>query len=323
MGYSTPDNLRRGYTGYEKDGESGLDFAQARYYNSTHGRFTSVDPLTASASIKNPQTFNRYSYVLNSPYKYTDPLGLLPSSWNTHYGGGGGFCSASQSSCEEGEELTTASIEAYQKKQQEQEKKRQEEKRKKQQVKKKQQAKRPTPPPRPAKKDGPKPVSATVQAESVGPNAVPKGGEFLVGSMAILTVSVVGDDGKPFEGTVTESVESKVNGEATGTVINRGSVQLVNGEMNDIVAPPGALTGDRMPTEAEVITMSDKTENTKMKIEQTATFTVSGPDTKATLTVVHKRTLTNVDATGELRPIKNGTRYVYYDRGTTVTQNSP
>jgi RHS repeat-associated protein len=71
---------RKGYTGYEKDEESGLDFAQARYYNTTHGRFTSVDPLTASATIKNPQTFNRYSYVLNSPYKFTDPLGLISSS---------------------------------------------------------------------------------------------------------------------------------------------------------------------------------------------------------------------------------------------------
>jgi RHS repeat-associated protein len=68
---------RKGYTGYEKDDEFGLEFAQARYYNAIHGRFTSVDPLTASATIKNPQTFNRYSYVLNSPYKFTDPLGLI------------------------------------------------------------------------------------------------------------------------------------------------------------------------------------------------------------------------------------------------------
>ena len=79
LGYTAPGTeLRKGYTGYEKDAESGLDFAQARYYNSTHGRYTSIDPLTASASIRNPQTFNRYSYVLNSPYKFTDPLGLLP-----------------------------------------------------------------------------------------------------------------------------------------------------------------------------------------------------------------------------------------------------
>lgn len=76
IGYNPP-SVRQDYTGYEKDSESGLEYAQARYYNSQHGRFTSVDPLTASASIRNPQTFNRYSYALNSPYKFTDPLGLI------------------------------------------------------------------------------------------------------------------------------------------------------------------------------------------------------------------------------------------------------
>ena len=59
------------------------------YYNPTHGRFTSVDPLTASATIRNPQTLNRYSYALNSPYKFTDPLGLL-SQYTT--GACGGSC---------------------------------------------------------------------------------------------------------------------------------------------------------------------------------------------------------------------------------------
>ncbi len=58
LGYgSAADEVRKGYTGYEKDGESSLEFAQARYYSTTHGRYTSVDPLTASASIRNPQTF--------------------------------------------------------------------------------------------------------------------------------------------------------------------------------------------------------------------------------------------------------------------------
>ncbi len=96
--------LRKGYTGYEKDSESGLDYAQARYYNSTHGRYTSVDPLTASASIRNPQTFNRYSYVLNSPYKFSDPLGLLPASNNEppSYG-----CSAELASCSDDEMWST------------------------------------------------------------------------------------------------------------------------------------------------------------------------------------------------------------------------
>jgi RHS repeat-associated protein len=76
LGYK-PEEIRQDYTGYQKDDESGLEFAQARYYNNKHGRFTSVDPLTASANVKDPQTFNRYSYAMNSPYKFTDPLGLV------------------------------------------------------------------------------------------------------------------------------------------------------------------------------------------------------------------------------------------------------
>jgi RHS repeat-associated protein len=84
------DNIRFDYTGYQKDDKSGLEFAQARYFNPKHGRFTSVDPLTASATIKNPQTFNRYSYGLNSPYKFTDPLGLASVSQGSPCGQ---FCS--------------------------------------------------------------------------------------------------------------------------------------------------------------------------------------------------------------------------------------
>ncbi len=76
--------------------------AQARYYNPKHGRFTSVDPLTASANVKNPQTFNRYSYVLNSPYKFTDPLGLIPGFVNNS---GGSYCSAAASNCDFGGHL--------------------------------------------------------------------------------------------------------------------------------------------------------------------------------------------------------------------------
>ena len=97
QGYGQADGIRQQYTGYERDYESGLDFAQARYYNSQHGRFTSVDPLTSSANVKDPQTFNRYSYVLNSPYKFTDPLGLLAGGYKgVNYGLG---CDVMYSSC--------------------------------------------------------------------------------------------------------------------------------------------------------------------------------------------------------------------------------
>ena len=76
LGYAG-DGVRQQFTAYERDAESGLDFAGARFYASVQGRFTSVDPLMASASAANPQTFNRYSYVTNSPLTQIDPSGMF------------------------------------------------------------------------------------------------------------------------------------------------------------------------------------------------------------------------------------------------------
>jgi RHS repeat-associated protein len=70
------DNVRQKFTGQERDYESGLDFFQARYYSSTQGRFMSIDPLAASAVPENPQTWNRYAYVLNNPLRLVDPTGM-------------------------------------------------------------------------------------------------------------------------------------------------------------------------------------------------------------------------------------------------------
>jgi len=53
-----------------------LDYFGARYYASTQGRFTSPDPLLASGVIEYPQSWNRYSYVLNNPLRLIDPDGL-------------------------------------------------------------------------------------------------------------------------------------------------------------------------------------------------------------------------------------------------------
>lgn len=72
------DNIRQRFTGYEKDVETDLDFAEARMYKNSHGRFTAPDPLLASASLANPQTFNRYVYTGNNPVNLIDPSGL---SW--------------------------------------------------------------------------------------------------------------------------------------------------------------------------------------------------------------------------------------------------
>lgn len=75
-GTGTLDNVRQKFTQYERDSETGLDYAQARYYANVQGRFTSVDPLLASAKAALPQSWNRYTYALNNPLKFIDPSGL-------------------------------------------------------------------------------------------------------------------------------------------------------------------------------------------------------------------------------------------------------
>jgi RHS repeat-associated protein len=75
----TADSVRQKFTGLERDAENGLDYAHARYYASKAGRFTSVDPLMASATTTTPQTLNRYTYALNNPYRYVDPSGMEAS----------------------------------------------------------------------------------------------------------------------------------------------------------------------------------------------------------------------------------------------------
>lgn len=83
---SNQDGIRQKFTGYQKDSETNLDFAEARMYENLHGRFTAVDPLLASGKSANPQTFNRYAYINNSPIMGTDPSGTCkkgecPRDW--------------------------------------------------------------------------------------------------------------------------------------------------------------------------------------------------------------------------------------------------
>jgi RHS repeat-associated protein len=84
QGYnSASDNVRQKFTGYERDNESGLDFARSRYYSSQLGRFTSTDPLMASGRSAMPQSWNRYAYVLNNPLSLVDPTGLSEEGGTT------------------------------------------------------------------------------------------------------------------------------------------------------------------------------------------------------------------------------------------------
>jgi RHS repeat-associated protein len=62
------------FTGYERDPETGLDYAITRYYNSRLGRFMSPDQL--GGTVLNPRSLNLYAYVQNDPCNYLDPFGL-------------------------------------------------------------------------------------------------------------------------------------------------------------------------------------------------------------------------------------------------------
>jgi RHS repeat-associated protein len=72
--YDTLPASKWKFTTYERDSESSLDYAIFRYHSSRLGRFQSPDPL--AGTIRNPQSLNRYAYVLNDPISLTDPLGL-------------------------------------------------------------------------------------------------------------------------------------------------------------------------------------------------------------------------------------------------------
>jgi RHS repeat-associated protein len=61
------------FTSYDRDSESGLDYALARYYDSRTGTFCSADPLAGDPS--DPQSWNRYPYGRNNPIMITDPSG--------------------------------------------------------------------------------------------------------------------------------------------------------------------------------------------------------------------------------------------------------
>jgi RHS repeat-associated protein len=74
---SGSDQDNNQFAGQEYDSESGSQHAQFRQYSSTQGRWMSPDPYDGSYNMRNPQSLNRYSYVLNNPVSFTDPLGLI------------------------------------------------------------------------------------------------------------------------------------------------------------------------------------------------------------------------------------------------------
>jgi len=68
-----PFQVSRRFTGQVLDAESGLYYYNARYYDPELGRF--IQPDDVIQDLSNPQSYNRYSYCVNDPLRYTDPTG--------------------------------------------------------------------------------------------------------------------------------------------------------------------------------------------------------------------------------------------------------
>ena len=71
---ATTNNIEK-FTGYYRDAETGLDYADQRYHEPGMGRFTSPDPSATSAKLSDPGSWNRYAYVGGDPLNRTDPSG--------------------------------------------------------------------------------------------------------------------------------------------------------------------------------------------------------------------------------------------------------
>jgi len=64
------------FTGQREITGLGIYHYQARFYSPKLGRFLSADTIVPGYA--NPQSLNRYSYVINNPLLYIDPSGNIP-----------------------------------------------------------------------------------------------------------------------------------------------------------------------------------------------------------------------------------------------------
>ena len=67
--------MSRRFTGQILDAESGLYYYNARYCYEVLNWAGSIQPDTEISDLSDPQSYNRYSYVLNDPLRYNDPTG--------------------------------------------------------------------------------------------------------------------------------------------------------------------------------------------------------------------------------------------------------
>jgi RHS repeat-associated protein len=71
---STGDD-REKFGTYLRDHFTGFDYADQRYYGSSSGRFNTADPSNRNVRLRNPESWDMYSYSLGDPVNGFDPTG--------------------------------------------------------------------------------------------------------------------------------------------------------------------------------------------------------------------------------------------------------
>ena len=66
-------DLVKNYTGHEYDAVLGMYYAKARFYDAEDRHFISIDPVMGR--VEEPLSFVQYTYVVNNPLIFIDPLG--------------------------------------------------------------------------------------------------------------------------------------------------------------------------------------------------------------------------------------------------------
>ena len=75
--YASSGAIDNSFTGQNQDTLAGLYDFLYREHDPNQGRWTRPDPAgLAAVNITNPQSWNRYSYVLNNPLNLVDPYGM-------------------------------------------------------------------------------------------------------------------------------------------------------------------------------------------------------------------------------------------------------
>jgi RHS repeat-associated protein len=77
-------NDRTKFGTYSRDGFTGLDYADQRFYASTYGSFTSPDRFVNGDGPEHPDGWNRYAYVNGDPINYLDAHGTCGTPAETY-----------------------------------------------------------------------------------------------------------------------------------------------------------------------------------------------------------------------------------------------